>query len=125
MKYGTDRETAVLLFSMSAETETAPTGTETKTERKTFVEDTDTILTVPVLTGIAVMMFGSLFIVTTSPEPGSLTFGAVASTMIGVVVGGFVCISAFLVASILAPFFGGTPEHEAILEEEGQEGNGK
>jgi hypothetical protein len=45
--------------------------------------------------------------------------------MIGVVVGGFVCISAFLVASILAPFFGETPEHEAILESEGQEGNGK
>jgi len=123
MKYGTDRETPVLLFSMSAETETSATGTETKTERKAFVEDTDTILTVPVLTGIAVMVFGSLFIITASPEPGSLTFGAVASTMVGVLVGGFVCVSAFIVAPILAPLFGDKSEHEATLKGEGQEGN--
>lgn len=100
------------MFGMSAEAEDVSPSTETESERKAFPEDNDVSLAVPVITGVAVMLFGSLFIIAASPAPGSLAFGAVASTMVGVLVVGFASAVALFVGSVVAPWLAETPKHE-------------
>lgn len=68
------------------------------------------IFVVPVATGAAVVVFGSLFLAVASPASGSFIFGAVASTVVGVLVGGFVVTTAFLVASVVTPWFNRMPD---------------
>lgn len=99
---------------MSAEAKNVGPSTEA-TEKETSPEESDLLFAVPVITGVGVMLFGSLFIKAASLAPGSLAFGAVASAMVGVLIVGFASAVALFVGSIVAPWFGETsePEHEA------------
>lgn len=58
------------------------------------------------------MLFGSLFINVASLAPGGLAFGAVASTMVGVLIVGFASAVALFVGSVVDPWLGETQEHE-------------
>lgn len=77
--------------------------------------DPRTAFLVPVVTGVVVVLLGSLFLLAASPASGSLAFGVVASVMVGVVVCGFVGSAALLVASFVAPLVGGMPDPVAVL----------
>lgn len=91
---------------MRAETK-AP---EPAVEKSTASEDiAKLIFVVPVATGAAMVVFGSLFLAVASPASGSFIFSAVASTIVGVLVGGFIVTAAFLVTSVITPWFDRMP----------------
>lgn len=110
IRYGTDRETATVLFGMSAESENV--GPSTEVQKETSPEENDLLFAVPVIAGVGVMLFGSLFINVASLAPGGLAFGAVASTMVGVLIVGFASAVALFVGSVVDPWLGETQEHE-------------
>ena len=91
-------------------TETAAHEPDVSTERTVPEEIARLVFVVPVATGAAVMLLGALFLAVASPAPGSLAFGAVANTMVGMVVGGFVVTTAFVVASFVTPWFDRMPD---------------
>ncbi|MDZ7688821.1 MAG: hypothetical protein U5J64_08905 [Halobacteriales archaeon] len=85
-------------------TETSAHRTEVGTETSIVPEDISNLIPiVPVLTCVLVVFGGSLFILGASPAPGSIAFGAVAVTMAGVAVGGFIAVTVMLAAPFVAP----------------------
>ena len=99
MKYRTERGSANDVLDMS--TETAPR-TEVSTETSVVPEEIAKLFpVVPIMTCVAVVLGGSLFILGASPAPGSIVFGVVAATMVGTAVGGFITAVAIIVASFM------------------------
>jgi len=114
MKYGTERGAANVVLYMS--TGTAPR-TEVSTETSIVPKEIARLIpVVPVMTCVAVVFVGSLFILGASPAPGSIVFGAVAVTMVGVAVGGFIVAVAILVASFVQPSSEQLSELEGVLD---------
>lgn len=100
MKYRTDTQLSPVCVCMSTETSAPRTETEVGTELSIVPKEiSDIVLVVPVLTGAFLVLGGSLFLLLASPAPGSIVFGAVAVTMVGAVVGGFVVSVALFAAS--------------------------
>ena len=113
MKCGTDTPTADVSLCMSTET-VAPA--DVSTETNTVVENpTKFFFVVPVLTCAFVVLAGSTLFVVAPPEPGSLAFGVVGTTMVGAVVGGFLGVTTVLVASFVVPVLDVFPEPEEVL----------
>jgi len=100
------------MYSMS--TETAAHKTDVSTACTALKDTAKLVFVVPVATGAAMMVLGTLFLVIASPASGSLTFGAVASTMVGMVVGGFVVTAAFVITSFVTPWFDRVPDPPSV-----------